>query len=158
MIEPPTHEPAGYECPFCTVVAGGETNANVQSDVVFRDAETTAFVSPKWWTSAPAHVLVVPNEHHENIYVVPDASLAAVYRTVRRLAIAIRAAYDCEGVSTRQHNEPAGYQDVWHLHVHVFPRRPGDDLYLRNRETRWTSPEERAPHAESLRAYLSEAR
>jgi hypothetical protein len=29
----------------------------------------------------------------------------------------------------RQHNEPAGNQDLWHLHVHVFPRFEGDNLY-----------------------------
>jgi histidine triad (HIT) family protein len=154
---PPSHEPEGYECPFCFVVRGGETDVNSQSDVVFRDDATTAFVSPKWWTSAPAHVLVVPNAHYENIYRVPDDSLAAVYRAAKRIAIALRATYGCEGTSTRQHNEPAGYQDVWHLHVHVFPRYRGDDLYLRNRETRWASADERTPYAERLRAYLSAA-
>jgi histidine triad (HIT) family protein len=40
-----THEPDGYECPFCAVVAGRETDWNAQSDVVFRDEQTTAFVS-----------------------------------------------------------------------------------------------------------------
>ncbi len=39
---------------------------------------------------------------------------------VQRVAVAVKTAYGCNGVSTRQHNEPAGGQDVWHLH-HVFP-------------------------------------
>jgi len=34
----------------------------------------------------------------------------------------------CEEISLRQHNEPAGSQDVWHYHVHVIPRWHGDDL------------------------------
>jgi diadenosine tetraphosphate (Ap4A) HIT family hydrolase len=44
----------------------------------------------------------------------------------------MKDAYRCDGVSTRQHNEPAGDQDVWHLHVHVLPRHQGDQLYLRH--------------------------
>jgi len=35
--------------------------------------------------------------------------------------MALRAAYGCEGTSTRHYNEPAGNQDVWHIHIHVFP-------------------------------------
>ena len=66
----------------------------------------------------------------------------------------LKTAYRCEGTSTRQHNEPAGYQDVWHLHAHVFPRYPGDRLYERHEEKRWASPEERAPYAAKLRAVL----
>jgi histidine triad (HIT) family protein len=148
------HQPPGYACPFCSVVAGDETAYNAQTDVVHRDALTTAFVSPKWWAAAPAHVLVVPNEHHENVYSIPDKALAAVYATAKRVASAMRSAYDCDGISTRQHNEPGGGQDVWHFHVHVFPRHVDDRLYERNAETRLTSPEERAPYAERLRAAL----
>jgi histidine triad (HIT) family protein len=41
----------------------------------------------------------------------------------------MKAAYGCDGTSTRQHNEPAGHQEVWHYHLHVFPRFMGDGLY-----------------------------
>ena len=42
----------------------------------------------------------------------------------------LKEALACDGTSTRQHNEPAGNQhDMWHLHVHVFPRYDGDNLY-----------------------------
>jgi histidine triad (HIT) family protein len=149
-----SHEPTGYVCPICAVVAGEDTALNVQTDVVYRDGETTAFVCPKWWEAAPAHILVVPNDHHENVYVVPDAALAAVYRTAKRVAAGIRSTYDCEGTSMRQHNEPGGGQDAWHFHVHVFPRNADDRLYERNAETRFSTAEERAPYAARLREML----
>ena len=149
------HAPPDYSCPFCLVVAGEATDWNTQSDVVVRDAETTAFVCPKWWEAAPAHVLVVPNDHFENIYEIPDSALAAVYRTAKRVAAAMLGVYGCDGTSTRQHNEPGGGQDVWHFHVHVFPRIAGDQLYERNAETRITSAEERAAYAERLRRTLT---
>lgn len=47
----------------------------------------------------------------------------------RRLALVLKQIHECPGVSTRQHNEPAGNQEVWHYHLHVFPRYDGDGLY-----------------------------
>jgi hypothetical protein len=82
-----THEPPGYQCPFCAVAAGGETAYNAQTDVIQHDELTTAFVCPKWWAAAPAHVLVVPNEHYESVYSIPDVTLGAVYATAKRIAM-----------------------------------------------------------------------
>ncbi|HEX3722191.1 MAG TPA: hypothetical protein VHV31_05340, partial [Nitrolancea sp.] len=59
----------------------------------------------------------------------------------------------CDGTSFRQHNEPAGNQEIWHYHLHVFPRYVDDDLYLRTR--RDTTPEERTPYASMVQQYLS---
>jgi histidine triad (HIT) family protein len=148
------HEPVGYDCPFCRLLRGVETERNRLDDVVWRDDLTTAFISPKWWPANEGHVIVIPNRHVENLYEIADDELAAVYTTAKRVAIAIREAYGCEGTSTRQHNEPAGGQDVWHLHVHVFPRYEGDELYERHADVGWASPEERAPFAARLRAAL----
>lgn len=149
------HAPEGYDCPFCTVATGRETAANAETDVVLREPSVTAFVSPKWWESSPGHAIVIPNVHYENLYEIPDGALADVYAAVARIGRALRAATACDGVSTRQHNEPGAGQDVWHFHVHVFPRRRGDDLYLRDDDVRWPSADERKPYAERLRAALA---
>jgi len=111
-----------------------------------------------WWPKNRGHVLVVPNDHYENLYEIPDDVLAAVYATAKRIAGALRAAYGCDGTSTRQHNEPGGGQDVWHFHVHVFPRYEGDRLYQTHDAARWVSAEERAPYAEKLQAFFGGAR
>ncbi|HZP74359.1 MAG TPA: HIT family protein [Gaiellaceae bacterium] len=153
-----SHEPADYDCPFCRVVRGDEGRWNVQADVVWRGERTTAFVSPEWWPGNAGHVIVIPNEHVENLYGIDDDLLGEVYATVKRVAIALRECHSCAGTSTRQHNEPAGYQDVWHLHVHVFPRFEGDGLYARHNEARWVERDERAAHAERLRAVLAASR
>ena len=59
----------------------------------------------------------------------------------------MKAAYGCPGISTCQHNEPAGGQDVWHFHVHVFPRYLEDNLYLQP-SGRLTVAKERCSYAE----------
>ena len=115
-----------------------------------RTDDTITFVSPKWWQNNPGAVLVVPTRHVENLYDVPDELALPLLRATRRAALAVRAAYEAAGTSTRQHNEPAGNQDVWHYHVHVFPRFPGDDLY-RSRSG-WPSADEMADRAVQLRA------
>jgi histidine triad (HIT) family protein len=150
----PLHAPAGYSCPFCLIAAGGENEHNHRSDLVWTDGATTAFVSPKWWEKNPGHVIVVPNDHFENLYEIPEPALAAVYATSKRIATALKSAYGCEATSTRQHNEPGAGQEVWHFHVHVFPRYAGDDLYRNDAFTRWPEAGERAPYAERLRRSL----
>jgi histidine triad (HIT) family protein len=154
----PTHAPADYDCPFCKLLRGEELTGfyTRQSDVVLRTPHATAFVSSRWWPGNAGHLLVVPNQHVENLYLLESPLLGHVYEVVRRVAVALREAYPCEGVTTRQHNEPASHQEVWHFHCHVFPRYAGDRLYERSLEHRWTTPEERAPYAEKLRRWLAE--
>ena len=132
------HAPADYVCPFCRLVAGGEDERRTQRDVVRRDELATAFVSPRWWPKNHGHVMVVPNAHYENLYDLPARYGHAIHDLAREVAIAIRQTYGCDGTSLRQHNEPAGNQDRWHYHMHVFQRYVGDDLYFTARSR--TSP------------------
>ena len=150
-----SHAPADYDCPFCGLVRGDDTSRSSQRDVVYRDDDATAFIGALWWPKNEGHVLVVPNEHVENIYAIADDVLAHVYAAAKKVALALGETYGCAGTSTRQHNEPGANQDVWHFHVHVFPRYTGDDLYASHHHARWTTPEERAPYAAKLRAYFS---
>jgi histidine triad (HIT) family protein len=149
------HEPVGYQCPFCMVLSGGEDTMTSQQDIVLRTERAMAFVASRWWPNNRGHVLVVPTEHHENLYDLPALDGHAVQDAVREVAIGIRHTYGCDGISTRQHNEPAGYQDAWHYHVHVFPRYDGDNLYNTRHLSRPATPEEREPYARRLRAYFT---
>jgi histidine triad (HIT) family protein len=124
------HETEEYICPFCKLVHGGEGKYNSQQDIFYKDQWVTAFVAPKWWPNNPGNILIVPNEHFENIYDLPAMYAHRIQDITREVAIAFKYIYECEGVSTRQHNEPAGGQDVWHYHLHVFPRYNNDNLYL----------------------------
>jgi histidine triad (HIT) family protein len=151
------HAPPGYDCPFCAVIRGDNRDrpGTQQADVVLRGPTTTAWISTRWWLNNPGHVIVVPNRHIENMYELPRELAGDIHESARLIALALKSAYSCDGVSTRQHNEPAGYQDVWHYHLHVFPRYEGDDLY--GSPFRKTIPEERRPFGERLIDALTNA-
>jgi histidine triad (HIT) family protein len=158
MLRIHSHEPEGYVCPFCRIVEGHDVDPyTLRADIVYQDETVTAFIAAAWWPENAGHVLVIPNGHYESVYDIPDDVLGAVQVMGKRMALALKAMYNCDGTSFRQHNEPHGDQEVWHYHLHVFPRYAGDELYLRSGEKRYTSPEERAPYAERLRGYLSPA-
>ena len=148
------HAPRDYPCPFCRPAAGGGDELSHQEDVVLRTPPALAFVASRWWPNNHGHVLVVPTAHHENLYDLPPADGHAVHDLVREAAIGIRQTYGCDGISTRQHNEPAGYQDAWHYHVHVFPRYEGDNLYATRHLPTPATPDERQPYVRRLTEYF----
>lgn len=67
--------------------------------------------------------------HAPEDYVCPFCRNINEGRADLPLEIALKTAFDCDGVSTRQHNEPAGNQDVRQYHLHIFPRYEADGLY-----------------------------
>jgi histidine triad (HIT) family protein len=154
-VRPISHEPAGYSCPFCRLQRDEFNERNQPTDVIAVTDRAYARISPKWWPANPGAALVIPRSHTENLYTISPDDGHAVWDLTQQVAVAMREAYGCKGISTRQHNEPAGNQDVWHLHVHVFPRYTDDRLYQRHDDTRWIGVPERADFAQRLRSVLS---
>ena len=148
------HAPDPYDCPFCRVVSGVErlNHGTKQRDIVYQNEHVTAFIASKWWPNNKGHVLVIPNLHFENIFDLSSDYAREIHHAAQLTALGMKATYGCSGISTRQHNEPDGNQDVWHYHLHVYPRYPCDNLY----QTRGypTVPAERIPYAERLREWI----
>jgi histidine triad (HIT) family protein len=122
------HAPPGYECPFCQL-AGTLPKSAAASPIILVEPRIFAFVPLHHYAGIRGNCLVVPRAHHENVLDMPDDLGNDYFRATRRIAKAMQKAFECEGVSTRQHNGPAGDQDVWHFHLHVFPRFRDDGLY-----------------------------
>ena len=145
------HEPKDYKCPFCGIVSGSNDQSTKQSDVFYKDEFVTAYIAPKWWPHNSGHVIIIPNQHVENIYNISDDLLSRISVMSKKAAIAFKEIYKCDGTSTRQHNEPAGQQDIFHFHTHVFPRYSNDKLYQLTDSFRWTQPDERKEYADKLK-------
>ncbi len=141
------HEPEGYVCPFCRILRAKP------EEIIARTEGAAAFLALGRWGRSPVDVLIVPLEHFEHLYDLPTRLAPAIHDMTRVTALALKAVYACEGISTRQHNEPAGYQDVWHYTIHRIARYTGDDLY---RSSKVPFPEEeRTAETRRLRAYIS---
>lgn len=151
------HEPIDYECPLCLIVKG-KNNPDFYakvSDIFYKDEFITAFIGGKFWEKNKGGAIIIPNKHIENLYDIDLDSGHKVFDFSKKLAIALKEVYKCDGVSTRQHNEQAGNQDVWHYHLHVTPRYTDDNLYINNDRKYWSTAEERKPYVEKLRKYFN---
>jgi histidine triad (HIT) family protein len=117
-----TH-PTETTCVFCKIVAG-----ELPSFKLLEDEATIAFMDIN--PVNPGHALAVAKGHWPTVDVIPADVLAAVARTAQKIAKAAVTALKPAGVNLVQANGPAAGQSVPHLHIHIMPRRPGDDVSL----------------------------
>jgi histidine triad (HIT) family protein len=90
---------------------------------VYEDDKTFAFldIMPR----APGHTLVIPKAPVRTLLDIAPDDLARLMQTTQRIARAAMTAFAADGLTIQQFNEPAGGQVVFHLHVHVIPRKTG---------------------------------
>ena len=110
-------------CIFCKIVAG-----DVPSFKLADDARSFAMLDIN--PVNPGHALVLSKNHAATLPASRDEDLAAVIATARRIAAAIIAALAPDGINLLQANGPGAAQSVPHFHMHVVPRRLGDDLKM----------------------------
>jgi histidine triad (HIT) family protein len=111
----PTYDPNNI---FAKILRG-----EVPAHKVYEDEKTLAFldIMPR----APGHALVLPKAPARNILDVAPDDLAHVMKMAQKIARAGIKAFNADGVTIQQFNEAAGGQAVFHLHVHVIPRKDG---------------------------------
>jgi histidine triad (HIT) family protein len=112
----PSHDP---DCAFCAI-ADGEVDAHV----VFEDELSLAFLDNR--PLFPGHSLLIPREHHETIWDLPDRLVEPYFANARRLSAAVREAMGAQGAFVAMNNVVS--QSVPHLHVHLVPRNRKDGL------------------------------
>ncbi len=122
----------------------------IPSNRVYEDDDTIALmdIMPR----ADGHLLVIPKTPCRNMLDATPEQLAAVMATVQKMAHAVKAAFDADGVTIQQFNEAAGGQEVFHLHVHVLPRHEGISLRPPGKMGDFDLI---AQHADKIRAALS---
>jgi histidine triad (HIT) family protein len=133
-------------CIFCKIVAG-----TIPSFKLYEDAATLAFLDIN--PGNPGHALVIPKAHAANLYASDDKDLAAVMATVRKVATAIEKTVKPDGLNLLQANGPGAAQSVFHFHMHILPRRNGDELKM-NWGLKPGDKTEIAALAEKIRANL----
>lgn len=150
------HAPSDYVCPICLGVQGVENDKTLirASDIVYRDQLVMVFIASYFIGQNDGHLIVVPLEHYENLYDLPDEVGSHLFTVSRRFAKILKQAYNCDGVMILQNNEPASGQHAFHYHTHLFPRYENDNIFEHMNRKRETTSEERKPFAEKILAVL----
>lgn len=111
------------DCVFCSIVAGAKACHRVletETVLAFMD------INP----ASEGHMLVIPKQHCETVFDIPETDMQAVAAVVRRVAAAIRAELAPDGMTVTQVNGAAAGQTVMHYHVHLLPRTQGEPMRL----------------------------
>jgi histidine triad (HIT) family protein len=117
---------------------------------VYEDDKTLAFldIMPR----APGHVLVLPKAPVRNILDIAPDDLAHVIKVAQKIAKVSVDVFGADGVTVQQFNESAGGQVVFHLHVHVIPRKSG--VAMKPPASEKAAPDVLADQAKQLTAAL----
>lgn len=110
---------AAESCVFCRIVAHELPSVDLRED-----ERTLSFLTVE--PATEGHALVIAKRHARNLFDIEPSDLAAVAIASQEIALWQRERLGCAGVTVYQANEPAGFQTVFHYHVHVVPRYPGD--------------------------------
>jgi histidine triad (HIT) family protein len=117
---------------------------------VYEDDQAFAFldIMPR----APGHTLVLPKAPARNILDAAPDDLAHLAQVVQKIARAGMQVFGADGITIQQFNENAGGQVVFHLHVHVIPRKAG--VAMKPPASEKEAPEVLADNAKRLAAAL----
>ncbi|MDE0637928.1 MAG: HIT family protein [Candidatus Poribacteria bacterium] len=109
------------ECIFCAIAEG-----QIPSAKVYDDEHVFAFmdIAP----ANPGHLVIIPKQHYRNIFDIPAEVGSKIMEVAIPIAAAIREALNPDGLNLIQNNEPAGFQTVFHFHLHLIPRWKADSL------------------------------
>lgn len=137
-------------CIFCDIIAG-----RAEASFVYEDDLVVSFLTIGPVTDG--HLMVVPRAHMPMLADITDNVAARMYTVALRLAQALRDSdLRCEGVNMFHADGEAAFQEVFHTHLHVFPRYRGDGFGL---TADWNRSAERGAldaHAASIRDALDE--
>ena len=110
-------------CIFCEIAAG-----RAPAERLLETPRVVAFLD-----LAPVHyghTLVIPRQHFENFFDLPDDLWLEMGQVSRKVALALRRQLYAQGINLGMNNYPAAGQVIFHAHLHVIPRYLDDGLYL----------------------------
>lgn len=110
------------DCAFCEIVAGDR-----EAHVLLDDDRTIAFLDGR--PASRGHTLVVPKPHVTDLCLAEDAVASAVFDTIRTVGRSLDRVLDIDGFGVF-HTTGDLVGSVEHAHVHLVPRRAGDDITL----------------------------
>jgi histidine triad (HIT) family protein len=106
-------------CIFCKLA-----NGEIPTNSIYEDDTFKVILD-----NGPAtlgHALILPKDHYENLYDLPDETAEKAIILAKRVAERMKDVLDCDGLNLVQNNGSAAGQTVMHFHLHVIPRYRND--------------------------------
>ena len=101
-------------CIFCKIA-----QKKAPASIVYEDKKVMAFMSIQ--PINVGHTLVIPKNHYENVYEIPEEEIAQLYKGVKKITKAVQTSVNAEGIRIIQNNGKAAGQVIFHMHVHIIP-------------------------------------
>ncbi|GAB6162385.1 HIT family protein [Desulfothermus naphthae] len=134
------------ECIFCKIVRGEIPCAEVYSDdniLAFLD------IAP----ISKGHTLVIPKDHYENLFDMPEELGNHFLKVMKILGLAIMKTTGATGINVVMNNYSSAGQVVPHAHWHLVPRIEGDGLF-RLKQNKYDSDEDMVTLATKIKEYI----
>jgi histidine triad (HIT) family protein len=118
------------DCIFCKIVRGQE-----KSWKVYENENVYAFLDI--YPVNEYHTLVIPKNHYESIFDIPEEELQEVIAVVKKIVTLFDRKLGIKNVQIINSSGSEAQQHVFHIHFHIVPRKKGD-----NQDVKWrTHPE-----------------
>lgn len=108
-------------CVFCDIIARKEP-----AHIVYEDDHLIAFLDKH--PIADGHTLVLTKRHYERLGEIPQPEMVKLFTKVQELNEKIRTKMSAQGAHISVNDGKAAHQLVPHIHVHIVPRTPGDEV------------------------------
>lgn len=107
------------DCIFCKLA-----NGVIPTNSIYEDEDFNVILD-----LAPAtkgHALILPKEHADNLYELPEETAAKAMVLAKKLATHMTQKLECDGFNIVQNNGTVAGQTVFHFHMHLIPRYKKD--------------------------------
>ena len=125
------------DCIFCKLANGVIPTNSIYED---EDFKVILDMGP----ATKGHALILPKEHADNLYELPDETAAKIMPLAKKLALSMKEKLNTDGLNIVQNNGEVAGQTVMHYHLHLIPRYQNDGQRILWKPT--------SPSAEELEA------
>ncbi|MBQ7776382.1 MAG: HIT family protein [Lachnospiraceae bacterium] len=107
------------DCIFCKLA-----NGVIPTNSIYEDEDFNVILDMA--PAAKGHALILPKEHADNLYELPEETAAKVLVLAKKLAKSMTEKLNCDGFNVVQNNGTVAGQTVFHFHMHLIPRYEAD--------------------------------
>lgn len=111
------------DCIFCKLA-----NGVFQTNSIYEDDKFNVILD--LGPATRGHALILPKEHADNLYELPDETAAAAMILAKKLAKKMVEKLGADGLNVVQNNGEAAGQTVIHYHLHLIPRYKNDGQHI----------------------------